>query len=456
MLAPARVAAYRTLQLVETMDLSHALAEARDVLPQARDRALATELVLGTLRWRGALDHQIQRVSGRTLHRLDDPVLRVLRLSAYQLLYLTKVPSSAIVNDAVEIIKTRARLKSAAPFVNAVLRRLTRERESLTWPQPPRVLETPKDRSDLVEYLSVVHSHPAWLVDRWLDRYGVNATEHWLRFNNETPTLTLATNRLMGSREELAGRLEREGIRSAPTGVAPHGARVLDGHPLSSEAFRDGACLVQDEASQLIPELVAAREGARVLDLCAAPGKTVALAAQVGPAGLIIASDVRSHRMAILAATLERCRVHRSALVHIAPTGALPFRAEAFDAVLVDAPCSGLGTVRRDPDIKWKRAPDDLAGYARAQGDLLRSVAPAVATGGRLVYSTCSSEPEEDENVVGAFLDGHREFTLLPIGSLHVLPSAIRALATPEGCMRTLPPRDGLEAFFGAVLQRAF
>lgn len=442
---PARAAAFRALRLVEQGDLGDALARSRDRLPDARDRALATELVTGTLRWRGALDYQLARFSGRRLDKLDPEVLDALRLAAYQLLYLERVPPSAAVNDSVALVKA-ARLTSAAPFVNAVLRRVSRERDRLAWPS----------RDDLIAHLSVVHSHPAWLVSKWLHRYGADVAERWLRFNNQPPALTLAANRLVGSREALAARLAAEGVRTEPTAMAPHGVRLVDGRALASTAFAEGACLVQDEASQLIAELVAASPGARVLDACAAPGgKTVALAAQVGSGGRVVATDVRARRMRLLAATLHRCGVRNASLVQIATRGSVPFAAASFDHVLVDAPCSGLGTVRRDPDIKWKRSPEDLETFARMQLDLLTRAIAVVRPGGRLVYSTCSSEPEENEAVVRAFLTTTPHVSLEPLASLHDVPRAIRDLATPEGYLRTDPARHGLEAFFGAVFSRA-
>jgi 16S rRNA (cytosine967-C5)-methyltransferase len=445
MAAPARAAAYLALRHIDRAELGETLARTRDTLDDRRDRALATDLVIGTLRWRAALDYQLARFSGRGLERLDPEVLDALRLGAYQLLYHERVPASAAVNDSVALVKA-ARKKSAAPFVNAVLRRLSRERDALTWPP----------RASLLEHLAVVHSHPSWLVGRWVARYGAEVAAEWLRFNNQTPALTIAGNRLAGSRADLASALATEGVRTSPTRVAPHGLYVVDGRPLTSLAFSSGKFVVQDEASQLIPELVAARRDERVLDACAAPGgKTVALAAQLGSSGVVVGTDVRARRMKVLAGTMERCRVGNARLVQIAAAADFPFVDAAFDRVLVDAPCSGLGTLRRDPDIKWKRTPEDLPTLARMQVDLLHRAARMVRAGGRLVYSTCSSEPEENEHVVAAFLARAPEFTTVPLRSLLEVPDAIRNLDTPEGFLRTDPRRDGLEAFFGAVLQKA-
>ena len=442
MAAPARDAAFRVLRAIDAgrVDLGDALSRARDPLLDPRDRALATDLATGTLRWRGAIDFQLQRVSAKPLRKLDAAVLDALRLGAYQLLYLERVPTSAVVNDSVDLVK-RGGFRSAAGFANAVLRRLARERAALSWP----------DRGDLVQHLATVHSHPEWLVQRWLERYGEAATERWLRFNNEPPAMTLATNRLLGTRDQLMARLDAEGVSSTPTTIAPHGVVVTSGRPLAAAAFRDGYCLVQDEASQIVPELVQARPGQRALDLCAAPGgKTIAIAAQCAPTGRVIATDVRPRRVRLLATTLTRCRVRSVPVVHIPAEGPLPFRAGAFDAVLIDAPCSGLGTVRRDPDIRWRREPSQFAALAAVQRDLLDRVRPLIAAGGRIVYSTCSSEPEEDEEVVEAFLADATEFALQPLSAAGVPPQIAR-METKEGYLRTTPAH-GLEAFFGAIL----
>jgi 16S rRNA (cytosine967-C5)-methyltransferase len=244
-------------------------------------------------------------------------------------------------------------------------------------------------------------------------------------------------------------------VETTPTTVAPHGLIVTAGHVIGSDAYKDGAFVIQDEASQVIPELVVAANGQRVLDACASPGgKTIALAAQVAPSGLVLATDVRSRRMELLAATLRRCRVPQVHMVHIPASADLPFQPASFDHVLVDAPCSGLGTIRRDPDIRWRRQPDDLSGLAASQLDLLERLAPLVAPGGRLIYSTCSTEPEENEDVVARFLAAAPEFSAMPLVTLPSLGPSIHAMATPVGYLRT-SPTFGLEGFFGAVLERA-
>jgi 16S rRNA (cytosine967-C5)-methyltransferase len=428
MIAPARLAAIEALVKIDAggLDLGEAMARARSALKDERDRALLLELVTGTLRMQAAIDYQLALRVSRPLSKLDASVLRILRLSGFQLLYLSRQPVSAVINDAVHLTK-RSGKTSAAGLVNAVLRKLAADRDTLSWP----------GRDDATAHLATVHSHPAWLVERWIARYGRDATQAWVSFNNEAPSLCLAANRRAISREALAAELLEAGVSTRPTERAPHGLHVIDGHPLALPAFHEGRFVVQDEASQLIAELASPRPGARVLDLCASPGgKTLALSAAVGDAGLVIASDVRPHRIRLLARTLARCRVTNVRVLHLAAEGALPFRDRSFDTVLIDAPCSGLGTIRRDPDIRWRRAPADLPRFAAAQRALLTRAADLVVNGGAVTYSTCSSEPEENQDVVAAFLAERPDFTL-------------------ERTHETLPFRDRLEAFYGAVLRRA-
>lgn len=434
MIALARRAALDALRQIdeERLDMGEAVARARKPLADERDRALLLEIVSGTLRMRAAIDHQLASRLTRPIGRLDAMVRDILRMSAFQLTYLTRTPSSAIINDAVDLTR-RGGKSSATGLVNAVLRSLNRERQRLTWPERPA---DPSDVKAMAGYFSVVHSHPEWLVARWLRRHGAEATEAWLTFNNLAPALCLIANRTLASREALAEELKSDGVDTRPTARAPHGLQVISGQVLGTRAVREGRCLVQDEASQLIAELLGARRGDRVLDLCASPGgKTVAIAADIGSTGLIVATDVRRHRIRVLTETLTRCRVARARVTQVPPAGALPFADASFDRVLIDAPCSGLGTVRRDPDIRWRITESDLPALAATQFDLLRRTAALVRPGGTLLYSTCSSEPEENQHVVAALLAGHPEFTQ---AREH----------------QTLPFRDGLEAFFGAVLER--
>ena len=285
---------------------------------------------------------------------------------------------------------------------------------------------------------------------RWFDRYGFEATERWVQFNNATPPMTLRVNTLRSSREEVAASLGAADVETEPTRHAPDGLVVTAGNPLRSSAA-DGSFLVQDEASQLVSLAVSAQPGEWVLDLCASPGgKTVAMAADMRDSGLIVACDVRPRRLSLLRDTVRASGASHVQIVHLAPDGELPFGAP-FDRVLVDAPCSGLGTLRRDPDIRWRRHQEDLPALARTQLALLERAASLVRTGGRLVYATCSSEPEENEAVVDAFMVRHAEFELV---DLHADGGPQRFPLNERGMLQTLPFAHGLEAFFAAALVR--
>lgn len=448
MTAPARTAAFRALSAIASQraDLPSALAHSRETLRDDRDRALAADIIVGTLRWQRALDHVIAHASGRTLDRIDEAVVLVLRLSLYQIAHLDRVPAAAVVDDAVDLTRA-ARKRSAAGFVNAVLRTALRQRGAWPWPARPG---DASNREAAVRYLGITHSHPDWLVERWLDRYGFEATEAWVRFNNTTPPLTLRANRLRTTREALAASLASEDIETSPTAHAPDGLVVRTGRPLARGG--DGRFVVQDEASQLVPLAVAPRPHERVLDLCASPGgKTTAMAAAMQDSGLIVACDVRAPRVTVLRQTVAASGATHVPIVHLDTGGDLPFTA-TFDRVLVDAPCSGLGTLRRDPDIRWRRTAADLPGLAAAQQRLLARAAGVVVPGGRVVYATCSSEPEENDAVVDTFLREHPGYARLDLRSEG--NAALRDLTDGQGQLRTLPFAHGLEAFFAAALVR--
>ena len=442
MIAPARIAAYDTLLAVDAgrADLPAALHRARQPLQDERDRALAGEIATGTLRWQAAFDHVIAAFAGRPIARLDREVVAILRLSIFQLLHLDRVPAAAVVDDAVELTR-RAGKKSAAGFVNALLRRVSRERSSLPLPKDPPI-----------DFLSITLSHPRWLVERWLTRYGIEAATSWARFDNEPAPLTLRVNTLRATRDGLARELQDLGVATEVARFAPDALIVREGNPLLTPLAHTGVFVVQDEASQLVGHFVGAAPGERILDACASPGgKTTQMAAALQGDGTIAAADVRGRRVALLDRAVRESGARNVLVVQANARQTVPFRDAAFDAILVDAPCSGLGTIRRDPDVRWRRGEADLASLATAQSEMLAHLADAVRPGGRLVYSTCSSEPEENEAVVEAFLSSHRQFRLATPAHFEKDPT-LSALLDGNGALRTLPFRDGLEAFYAACL----
>jgi 16S rRNA (cytosine967-C5)-methyltransferase len=456
MIAPGRLAAYDVLRAVNSgrSDLPSALAHVRTRLGDERDRALAGEIATGTLRWQAAFDAVVAAFANRPAHRMDPEVLDILRMTAFQLLHLDRVPASAAVNDAVNLAR-KAGKQSASGLVNAVLRRISRERNHLPLPPRPPHEKVPgtfpekcQAPSGGVDYLATTLSHPRWLVERWLERYGFEAAEAWAVFDNSPAALTLRANTLRTSRDALAASLAAHGVQTAPTAFAPHGLTVKSGNPLLTPLAGEGIFLVQDESSQLVAHLASAAPGERVLDACASPGgKTTAMAAAMNNQGVIVATDVRGKRVDLLRRTVNATGATCARVVQADIAGPLPFRT-TFDCVLLDAPCSGLGTLRRDPDIRWRRSAEDLPSLQATQLAMLQRTAGVVAPGGRLVYATCSSEPDENEDVVSRFLERHPDFTRAP----ELIPSSLSRFITAVGDFRTFPFRDQLEAFFAAML----
>lgn len=444
MISPPRRTAYEVTLRVDTgrSDLSRALADLRDALDTPRDRALATDIATGTQRWRGQLDYLLTAASSRPLSRLDPEVLAILRLSAYQLRHLTRVPASAVVNDAVALTKA-ARKRSAAGLVNAVLRKVATTPAILPGP-PTADQSSPEWREQAIACLGITHSHPVWLVERWLDRYGWDDALAWVSYNNSTPPVTLWRSPGVDAAAEPAWPSHRA------TSWVP-GGRVLDEAADAMALLRQGTAFAQDEASAVVAAVTAAALDGRapVLDACAAPGgKTLALDAALPPLARIVAADLRPARVQTLRDILRRAG-GRPVPVLRADAEALPFSG-SLGGVLLDAPCSGLGTLRRDPDVRWRRQPDDLPRLAARQRAMLIETMQAVGPDGRVAYATCSSEPEENEHLI-AEVTSATGWRVLSATALP-LPGRVPELVTPEGWVRTLSHRHHLDSFFVAIL----
>jgi 16S rRNA (cytosine967-C5)-methyltransferase len=389
--------------------------------PDRRDRALLHETVLGVLRGKRVLDTALQQASNRPLEKLEGLVLATLRVGAYALVSLDRVPDHAAVSTAVDSI--RKRNPRAAGFVNGVLRRLARA-------DPVDVTKRPEERS--VAAWSLWSSHPDWWVERRPAR------------------TTLRPNGARISTERLAATLAERGCRTRPGRVVRDSLRVFSGSP--GDALSKGLCWVQDEASQLVSGLVAAKPDMRVLDACAAPGgKAMHLANFVGPRGRVIAADRHAGRMKRLLSNIERCELGQ-VIPLIADMTAQPPLDGGFDRILIDAPCSGTGTLRRHPEIRWRMTPEAIKLISLRQEKLLDRAAGLLADGGRLVYSVCSMEPEEGERVIASFLDRFPEFS--PVDLANELPASARPLIGEDRFLRTDPSRDGLDGFFAAALER--
>jgi 16S rRNA (cytosine967-C5)-methyltransferase len=451
--SPARKIAFDVLLRVESesayaSDLLYSALGA-DIKPA--DAALATELTLGVLRWRRLLDFLLERQLKKPVARLDLPVALTLRMGLYQLRFLEKIPARAAVNESVELVK-RARKSSAAPLVNAVLRRAAAEAKSPAENfVPPNLARA--------ERLAILHSHPTWLVERWLARLGEPAAVALLEANNRAPRLTFAVVDLAHG-GEIIRELESSGLRIERGRLLNSAFAASGGSLVRTAAFRAGQISIQDEASQAVPLLLGVRAGDRVLDLCAAPGgKTAVLARAAGPNAFVIAADLHEHRLRALHSQLIRLGLAGVQLIALDAAQPLPFAAR-FDRMLVDAPCSGTGTLARHPEIRWRLRPEQLTEFHVLQTKLLRNALGHLAPGGRLVYSTCSIEAEENESVAGEVLHDSASVRLAAADEAqktpapHLAPGLDAAsFFAPDGFFRTSPAVHATDGFFAAVLE---
>jgi 16S rRNA (cytosine967-C5)-methyltransferase len=442
--SPARTAAFDILLRVEressyASELLHSNAYATLSTP---DHALATELVMGVLRWRSVLDDKISSASSQPLKKLDPEVLIALRLALYQFLYLDRIPHRAALHESVELVK-RARKTSAAPFVNAVLRKLSKV--PLCSPEPSVV-------SDLSpQAVATAHAHPVWLVERWSKEYGLEAAEKICRHDQTIPPITL---RLRSSKAE--EELAAEGISLEPGNLLSSARCVNSGDVTKTQSLRTAHAVIQDEASQLIAALVGP-DHARILDCCAAPGgKTLAIADQ-HPDASITAVEIHPHRARQMQ---KRFPTDTKIQTLVADARTLPI-AQPFNLVLADVPCSGTGTLARNPEIKWRLKPDDLAELQDRQLAILRSAVAHLAPGGRVIYSTCSLEKEENEDVVEQALTEDTSLSLLDCRTELDRLRSTGALTWPDPAsltsgpyLRTIPGIHPCDGFFAAILER--
>ncbi len=362
-----------------------------------RDQGLLRELVLGTLRWLRRLDDVLVRASGRKLEQIQADLLPILRVGAYQLLFLDRVPAHAIVSEAVDQAHRRSH-RAAASFVNAVLRRVARQADLSEWPV---------EEASLGRRLAIETSHPDLLVSRWLERYGEATTRQLLAANNRPKPMHLLAFRAKGGREMLAERLIDEGLTVEPSRWSPLGLVVRSGNPLRSESFQRGQFYVQDEVAQAVACLPRPQPGERILDAAAAPGgKGLALVA-LEPTVRLVAADLSVSRLSRLEENLRRLGV--DARLAAADLERSPWR-ECFDRVVLDFPCSATGTLRKSPELKWRWSPGELARIAEQSVRLLRGAARSVAAGGLLVAISCSLEPEENEGAGERFLMAQGDF----------------------------------------------
>jgi 16S rRNA (cytosine967-C5)-methyltransferase len=444
--ANPRSAAFQTLLRIEKersyadILIDHELANGQLAGP---DRGLFTELVYGVLRRQGSLDYIVGQFSSKPPAKLERAVLLLLRLGLYQMFYLDRVPVSAAVNETVKLAKELT--PRASGFINAVLRSSDRGREQLRYPDREQ---------DPVAHLAAVHSHPAWLVQLWLGQLGLAEAEALATAMAKPAPLTIRVNSLKTDATTLRQRLAAEGLSAQPCRYAPHGL-TLAGHAslAGSASFREGLFTVQDEASQLAALLLAPLPGERVLDLCAAPGgKATYLAQLMENRGTLVACDRTGRKLELIRETAARLGVSclTTGLVD-ATQPLLSFLPEPFERILVDAPCTGLGVIRRNPEGKWWKEPADPARLAETQLAILGQAAPLLRPGGVMVYATCSTTLAENEQVIDNFLSRHQDFMIEPVRDCAPL---LEPLGTDRGFFRSWPHRDGMDGFFAARLKK--
>jgi 16S rRNA (cytosine967-C5)-methyltransferase len=426
--SPARSAAFEILLRVESSDAyaSELLHSPRSAKLSRADHALLTELVMGVLRWRGLLDDRIAERSSQPLAKLDVEVLTALRLGTYQILFLDRIPRHAAINESVELVKS-ARKRSAAGMVNAVLRKITR---------------TTAD-------FDVLSAHPRWLVERWTRIYGPDVARRICEYDQATPKPAIRIND-----EQLLEELRSERIRLEPGKLLAKTFVVQAGDVTTTKAFRERRLVIQDEASQLVALLV--RNGEAILDCCSAPGGKTRIIAERNPESSVLAMELHPHRAALLRKLVPASSVQ----IIAADARQMPFN-KRFDRILVDAPCSGTGTLARNPEIKWRLQPEDMSRLQTYQTELLLAAMKQVAFGGRIIYSTCSLEPEENSEVVESALAAEPSFRVInareelqrlrTTGELE-WDDVDSLLSGPY--LRTIPGVHPCDGFFAAIFEK--
>ncbi len=433
-----REKALEILTRVETGAFADALLDRARQAFDARDNAFILELVYGTLRNRTLLDWTLNQFSTHPLAKTDAWTRNILRLGAYQMLFLDKIPVSAAVNTAADLAKDYGK---KGGYVNGLLRNLDRKRASLVGPGP----------DDPVKRLSILHSHPEWLVRRWVKRFGEERAERLLRENNRPAPLSVRANTLKTTRDRLKASLEAEGAAAIETAYSTVGLEIISSPGLRSlTAYGKGWFMVQDQAPQLISLMLGPRPGETVLDACAAPGgKATHLAELMENRGAVIALESDQGR-------LKRIRENsaRLGISIISPVwgDAMKYQEGRFDKVLIDAPCSGLGVLRRHPDGRWNKNEKAIRERAVLQRGILENCALLLKPGGALVYATCTTEPEENEEVIDSFLAEHNEFAIEDPQQL--LPASAARLVDDRGFFRTFPDEPAMDGFFGVRLVR--
>ncbi len=404
------------------------------------DKSLLFEIVHGVTRWLGRIDWILNGFYKGQFSKCIPNVKNAMRVALYQILFLDKVPDYAAVNDAVEFVK-KLQGQKPADLTNAVLRNIIRSKDSIRYPDP---------NEDVVAYLSAYYSHPTWIVKRWVNRYGKETTEKFLIANNNKPSLILRVNNLVTNAAELKSLLNSVDLKFSDGKYLPEFIQMANLSNITDwEYFRKGYFSVQDESTGLPIKLLDVQPEMRVLDLCAAPGgKTAFIADVMQNKGEIVALDRFESRLKILQKNLDRLKVTNVKTITIDANEFVD--EQGFDRVLVDAPCSGLGTLTKKPDLKWKRDLGDIRNIVNIQYELLKRGAGLLKQGGSLVYSTCTVEPEENSEIIKKFLSENSNFKLINAGNF--LPAE---LVAEDGSVQTFPHIHGLDGSFAAKLEKS-
>ena len=430
----------------KTLDsILEAFSDKTDLLSK-RDRSLLNALVYGVIRWRGRLDYIIEYFSNTPLARINPKVLNIIRIGLFQIIYLSRIPVSAAVNTSVELAKS-----SAAPwvvgFVNAILRNAANKFEKVPFPDP---------KKDPVSAIAAQNSFPKWLIKRWLNRYGQKETVQLCNAINAVPPITIRTNTLKTTRDKLLNSLKKEVEKIECTTYSPDGISFFK--PNSSipeiKSFKDGLFVVQDEAAQLVTLLLDVRPGDTVLDACAGlGGKTGHIAQIMKNQGTIFAIDKDERKLSRLVSEMKRLGI--SIITPLTCDLEKPLNIKGFklfDRILLDAPCSGIGALRRNPDIKWATSKKNLNYFKEKQLLFLKNLACLVKPSGILVYAVCSIEPEENEEVVKEFLSSHSEFDIKNVSGM--LSYSHTPVVSGDRYLKTLPHKNNMDGFFSVCFQK--
>ena len=405
------------------------------------DGRLLTHLVYGVLRFQGHLDWIITKLYRGDFARMDEGIKNILRVGLYQLKFSDRLPAFAVVDEAVKSTKIIAPAQSG--LTNAILRNYLRHGDKISFPSW---------KKQPAEHIAALHSHPLWLSKIWVNIFGKEEALSICKANNEMPPMTIRINKIKTSQEELEQKLNAEGFSCATTNFSPDGIVLTDStQPIQkTDFFREGLLRIQDEGAQLVSYLINPKNNENILDVCAGTGgKTTHLAAIMKNDGHILAIDRHPGKLTELRKEITRLGINNINTQQVDLSIMLPITLkEKFDQVLVDAPCSGTGTLRRNPEIKWRTKALDLEGYAAIQKTILQNAAPAVKKGGRLIYCTCSLLPAENEDVIRHFLMKNPQFTLGTIPEIIKKP-----LIDKSGFFRTYPHIHNTDGFFGAILQ---